>query len=669
MISSSYRRVVLALLVAGLLASLFVALIRTRVESHARRVEIAMDYGDFIGLARSYGYDPQGFLIALRRSGLTSLAVGEELGAGVNLSTDAVVYSGQSLIDAARLTPLADRRLEALVHSGRIVPDDVYLVAYSKPSRDRYLREARLRLSAKSVRQITMAAPYVLELKTQLDFFGGLGLGIPAAGRDLAHSTGLLLIPRLQNGERFTPGEIDTIFNAALGRGPVSTMIFFGLRNQVLGFPNNLEATADAFKRAKINFGSIETYTRDQAQKGNDGLASLIINQTVRVQAISKPELEKITDLRTVVARYLLGIRERNVRVVYLRPWTHEEGDLTIEASNVLMVREIAEGLRSSGYTLGRATPIPFFKASTNRAVIALATLAAPAALLLLLALVFGIERWGIFALLAGGDLLLYMLGIAVHHEFAARKAIALGGAIIFATAAIVAVSGAFTGAQATTWRAALVRGLRYLGIGVGVSLCGALLVIGLLSHPLFMEEIDRFAGVKLVLLVPPLLALFLYIFTDRFSARITEPARALLEPVRVIHLIAGVIVIGAMALVYMRSGNQSDIAPSALELHLRSGLSALLLVRPRFKEFVVAWPLLMLVPALRRDHVAAAGWLFALGISIGFADVIDTFSHLHTSLLISILRLVNGALIGIIIGAIVIWLYRRFVSARPVRV
>ena len=54
-------------------------------------------------------------------------------------------------------------------------------------------------------------------------------------------------------------------------------------------------------------------------QKGNDTLAKLIPGRTVRVQAIAKTELDKLR-LDEVVDRYVLGVRERNVRVVYLRP-------------------------------------------------------------------------------------------------------------------------------------------------------------------------------------------------------------------------------------------------------------------------------------------------------------------------------------------------------------
>ena len=123
------------------------------------------------------------------------------------------------------------------------------------------------------------------------------------------------------------------------------------------------------------------------------------------------------------------------------------------------------------------------------------------------------------------------------------------------------------------------------------------------------------------------------------------------------------VLLAGAAFLYLSRSGNQSDITPSAFELGLRSDLTAVLGVRPRFKEFLIGVPLLMLLPALRLEHRRVAGWLFAIAAAIGTADVVDTFSHLHTPLTISLLRTVNGAVLGLLLGAILIWVYRAVAS------
>jgi uncharacterized integral membrane protein len=237
---------------------------------------------------------------------------------------------------------------------------------------------------------------------------------------------------------------------------------------------------------------------------------------------------------------------------------------------------------------------------------------------------------------------------------------LALAGGIVFPVAGFVAVAPAFRAAPAASARDALLGGLRVLAVALAVTLGGALVVIGLLSTPLTMMEIDRFSGVKLVLAAPPLIALLLYLFTSRWGARVTPAALAAL-PVTVLQLTAGIVLLGAGFLILARSGNQSDIAPSGLELALRAHLTTLLQVRPRFKEFVAGFPALMLVSALLPADRVRWGWLFALAIGLGLADVVDTFSHLHTPLAISLLRVVNGALIGIVVGAVAIVAYRRY--------
>lgn len=651
----------MGLLVVALLTALYVAAYRVHVESQARRVELVMDYTDFSALARSYGYDELQFLIALRRAGLTSLAVPEELGSGINLSDGAILMPGQALIDASRLSPLADPALSRLAREGRLSAKDLYLVVYSPLDLARYRRTISLHLGPQAVRTIRSSLPAILAIRSQIDFFSSLGFGLPERQLALARDAHLLLVPRLQNDERYGAAQVEALFRSFKQHERISTVIFFGLRNEVLGYPNHLDDTAAVFQRDGYNFGSIETYDQSQVQKGNEGLAHRIIAQTARVQAISKTEQDKL-DMRTIVARYLLGARERNVRVIYLRPFLHAEGDLTPEAANVAMVGEIADRLRSAAFRLGRATPIRAFGANPFEVV--LVSLAVPSALLLLLGAVHvrG-RRWWYWAF--GIDLALLVAGYGLHDDLLARKVVALAGAILFAVAAVVAVRRAFTNPPAASTGATLRAGFRTMIVATGVALAGALVVVGLLSVPLTMEEIDRFTGVKAVLVVPPLLAVALYLYTRAFGR---EPlgAQSALEPVRIYQLALAVVLIGAALLYVSRSGNQSDVAPSAFELSLRSGLTTLLGVRPRFKEFLIGFPLMILLPALTLRHRRAAGWLFAIGIAVGAADIIDTFSHLHTALVVSAIRLVNGAVIGSLFGILAVLVYRRFARTEP---
>ena len=650
-----YRMALTAILAVALLAALYVAIVRERKELASRRVEIAMDYGDFVALAQSYGYDQQAMLVALRRAGLTSLAVSEELGGNINGGTTAVLLPGQQLIAQAHLMPVVDPTLGALERRGGLSSDELYLVIFDPSEVARYRTALAEHLGRHAVRVLRIAHPTIFAIKSQSDYFSNLSFGLPAPPLALARKLHLLLVPRVQNDERYGTPEIDRIFHSFLQHERPSTVIFFGARNEVLGFPDHLEDTARAFRRTGLNFGSIETYEANQAQKGNDGLAQHAIERTTRVQAISKTELDKL-DFDTVVARYLLGVRERNVRVVYLRPFLHAQSGMSLEATNIELVRQIASGLRARGFRLGRATPVPAFR--VNPLVVFIVSLAVPAIVMLLFE-AFGVRRARLAYVVFGACVLLLLAGYAVHHDLLARKLLALLGAVSFATMGVVAIPRAFTLPPPATYAASLAAGLRTLGVALAFALAGALVVVGLVSTPLLMEEIDRFTGVKAVLIVPPLLALALYVYTRRFGNEPVDARESALAPVRV-YQFAIFALLAAAAFVYVaRSGNASDISPSAFEIALRSNLTAALGVRPRFKEFLIGFPLMMLLPALRLEHKRIVGWLFAIGIAIGTSDVVDTFSHLHTPLVASLTRVFNGAVIGICIGAIAIGAYR----------
>jgi hypothetical protein len=253
---------------------------------------------------------------------------------------------------------------------------------------------------------------------------------------------------------------------------------------------------------------------------------------------------------------------------------------------------------------------------------------------------------------------------VVSHHDLLIRSVLALAGALLFATAAFAALAPAFREEPARDTRTQLLRCLGWTLAATGVALLGALVVVGLMSAPLAMEEIERFRGVKLVLSLPPLIALLMYTFDPRFGVgrRLRELSSS---PVLAYQLLAGLVVVAGAAFLVMRSGNDSDISPSQFELTLRHVLTNVLSVRPRFKEFLVGFPCMMLIAALAPLHRRAAGWLLALGAGVGIGDVIDTFSHLHTPLSISLLRIVNGLIIGVIVGSIVVYVYRKIAMRR----
>ncbi len=117
-------------------------------------------------------------------------------------------------------------------------PEEVYLLAYDPAAAARYAAQLPLKFGPRAVRVLRAAGPAVYAIRTQSDYFGSVGLGLPAERVALARTLGLHLVPRLENDERFAAPQIDALVRAAARRHDAHTVVFFGLRNQVLGYPN-----------------------------------------------------------------------------------------------------------------------------------------------------------------------------------------------------------------------------------------------------------------------------------------------------------------------------------------------------------------------------------------------------------------------------------------------
>jgi hypothetical protein len=671
---SLVRRIALYAVIAGTIAALLVAADRYRFEMRNRTVEVTMDQQDLADFAHAFGYDLDELMRAMRRAGLTSVAVYEEQGQRVNTANHALALSGQELIDNERVSPLRDPMLAAMARAQTIDPNAVYLIVYDRPTALRYVSVLRTQLEPRSVIVLRARLPAIIEVRTQIDFFNGLGLGIPQDQADQVRHNGLLVDPRLQNNERMGPERIATTFDQMRQGGRIGTVIFFGPRNEVLGYPFNLDATADNFRSSKINFGDVESYNEDQIQKGSITLARKIVSQTVRVQAISKVELDKL-DLDVVIARYLLGVRERNIRVIYLRPFPHviqrklPDGSFvteSAEATNLEMLRRLRDGLAANGFATGHSYGFVNFKGAKLEFLFFIVALGAAGAFLLLL----DIYGWGRFWMVWAFGLattLAFWGTELIGRDYIVRELWALGAGLTFSVLAGSTLAPYFSrparkpdataGGDA---RDGLVCMLR----ACGVAALGGLFVVGLLSQATFMIEVQKSLGTKALLLAPPLVLISLYTFSSFFGAP-QRPSDVVGAPLRIWQFVAVLVAGAGVAFLLMRSGNQPDVGVSGFETQLRGVLTAIVGARPRFKEFLLGFPMLMLLPALSPAHRRAAGWFVVLAAGIALSDVVDTFSHIHTPLLVTLLRVINGLIFGAIIGVIVQWVYRRFVRER----
>ena len=182
----------------------------------------------------------------------------------------------------------------------------------------------------------------------------------------------------------------------------------------------------------------------------------------------------------------------------------------------------------------------------------------------------------------------------------------------------------------------------------VGISLIGIWLIVVLLNGSAFILGIDAFKGVKLVYILP-ITFLVLYALWGNLE-------NLLKSNVIYWHLvvIAG---IAAVGMFYVdRSGNEG--IPIPFELEFRMLLEEILYVRPRTKEFLIGLPLFVLALHIAKKDKTASYFLLIPAV-IGFLSMVNTFTHFHIPLSISLLRTGYSVIFGLLIGLVLVFLYR----------
>ena len=179
------------------------------------------------------------------------------------------------------------------------------------------------------------------------------------------------------------------------------------------------------------------------------------------------------------------------------------------------------------------------------------------------------------------------------------------------------------------------------------------------------------FRGIKLSLLVPILYAAISYgiIFTDREENLFKKVIRILNADIKVYWMLIALLIGGVGAIYLIRSGNVTSISP--IESFMRNTITELMTARPRTKEFLVGWPAFVLfLYYLKNSKSVFLRWCFAVGGSILFASVINTFCHVFTSASVMYTRTLNGLLVGalvsvgvIVINSVIIKIVKNFIK------
>lgn len=652
------------LLVCGVFAGLAAARRRFHVEMSNRRVEIGIEYAEADSLSRFSGIPLSSILQRFKSQGVRALILTEDTPA--NLETTGAVHPIREPLIGGRASTLVEVDGSSLLSRigtalrDRGVKIQVFPSANSlplpSPGSTRFIVHPDLN-------------PHAPALEASLDYshLRTLGIGLPPEGVLKAKRAGLKIAARISNFPNVIPETAQAVLENLHSQG-ADLVIFNG--DEVLGYRGQEKQVANLFRSSSLpRYGDIEF----GKQKGEGTIEAALHGDYVRVHSIQQAEMGQMSEA-AMIERYSLAARERNIRFCYVRLLTAAGPDPL--AVNALFLQKIAhnieKGTALDGGGLAFGTARPFHNTGVTKWMFALLGLGTGAGIFWALSLFMPIpEKQGLPLLIffTLGSLLLSLAG----EE--GRRLAALAAGIAFPTAACL-----FTlplpdrGDPFLSPFASLTAAGKKLLLASSITLIGIIHVVGLLATRPFMVKTVQFLGIKAQHGLPILIVALAVMSGgaaqsgenwNQWKLRIrSHLQRVINEPVRYGILLLLIISLLLIALMLARTGNDSGIGVSVLELKIRALLDRILPTRPRTKEFLLGHPAFLLAFAFwMRGRRRLAVPLFVAG-SIGQVSILNTFCHIHTPLIVSAWRGGLGLVIGAAIGAGVFLIIERILPA-----
>lgn len=471
--------------------------------------------------------------------------------------------------------------------------------------------------------------------------------------------SGFQIVFRLSDNRPFDADRLETLL-VQLKQYGVRSILFAG--DQVTGFADDqkrhtLTAMAEVMNDLGMNVVVIEPLSLKVPQQGIEKLAYLTHYRAVRLHSL----LENQSDLdpQTLSDRFVLAVKDRNIRMIYLNASVHKVAEKAVMTNTLHNLYKSLHGpdgavqrLQAAGYSLGPAEPFHVARPAWFK-LLKLVTVIGGVGLIAL-----GISAFAPDLLL--GVFLIGLVGSAGLYKLSPSllvQALALGTGIFASTLAVVMAvqslrrqTGALPGGSRTIGRSILL----FIKASF-ISLIGVAYTVGLLNNITYSLQLELYRGVSLLHLLPIFLAgVYVLFFAEKssFPETVRSIRKLLLTNINLLWVVAAGIA-GVVLLYYLsRTGNTGNA--SDVERSFRGALENAMGVRPRTKEFLLAHPIFILGAYLAYQKYRHAAYLFVIGV-IGQLSIIDTSAHIHTPLIITLIRIGYGMFFGILVSLLYI--------------
>lgn len=660
-----YNRILIILIAIGLAAALLVNWQRYKIERVNTQVELVSDYEEIVEMARIDGIPLQSALRQLKAAGLTSLAIFETNLEKLAAEGVVTAVSTTQMLHSYHAGTLSHWWWRHEVESGRLAAGQVYVLDRETDRFAEVQSDLERRVGKHRIKYYNEGGRRFLIVDAPFESLIKWNLGLPVSEMQTAASNGFLVLARPTNYLKVTPDDVKAVFERIDSVGAAVTGMYF-VGEEVLGFPNQLPLVASEMKKRGITLGMLEHYTQLQfnMQDGMFDLARLSDYSAARLHQLLKVEQPKLS-VQEAIHRQVLGSRERNIRMQYLKMYQRPLPGKNLTETHVAYVSGIKQGLESFGVPTGPATVFPPYR--PNPLLLLLITIGTMAAGVLLVSVAVPLSRRMQYGMLTAGSML---LGIPLFFGSAVlvRQVTALGSAVLFPVLAMTW--------QLDCWRTSAPRGGAslwrilhdgFLGIGRTflLSLIGGAYLAAILADTGFLLEMEIFRGVKLTFVLPLVLISIVYLTRfNLFPGVDADDSRHLWA--KLLHVldypayIKTILAFGAAAAVaYVfvgRSGHSAGVPVPEIEIKLRRFLEVAMYARPREKEFLIGHPaFLMAVMALYKNWPRFFHFAFVVAATIAQGSLVETFAHMRTPVLMSLIRGANGLVLGTILGVVAV--------------
>lgn len=618
------ERTLLILLILSISISIYFTITKASIEQENNQVEISVPLNEVSMLSKGLGMKEEDVLRHLKSSGITSLVIEDINLKQLEQTGHALILNGWQILDHKRFLGIDIKDISFLAKEN-----------FDAKSYYIFLKDNTI---YENLRDFMLARDYEIKTYKSNDIFiiqevlgeGGfsdIGLGFRKESLQLAKDLDLLPVAVSKSLSKKSPEEMQFIINSIADE------------NISIFIPHNNELPED--ERAK---DVLIKYLNDENiilgvdefvdSKKLSNIAQEIGHRSIRVY--NRP-------LHGYIEEFLFAVRDRNDRLLCTHLFlSGKENLLTYNLKHIAKVKDaIYHGGIINSFIPDKALPFRNFK--PNRYLSFLAALGFLWLVWNMLKLLGFSAKVNISAIIIVFGV---FLGLALKKFVTFRDVAGLLIAVGFPVYSIYQAMKSDDSINKAKFSDVFYASIKGFLTATLFALIGAILLQGLFADPNVLLGYEKFRGIKALYIFSYIAIISLYLKDKNGGISLTKPIISL----------GGILLLGIftgiMYILLNRTGNYSVVPIPKWELAFRAWLEKVLWVRPRTKEFLIGFPALFLAEGLKHMNFGSLSKFFYIVALIGLVSMVNTFSHFHISILISLIRSLEGVFLGIVIGA-----------------